>query len=151
MKQGKEIYGIGLILLILVSLVKADDVDSKLIEQLTSTLNGFAQKHQLSDTKMESLLGELVLHDRKMKKGGVGVIDKETFLALGEKQNTIVIGGKKWRGKNSDQSEVVLMDGYKILGSGDNLDIKRLKIVVFSPTEVRYIDLSNNTGGTYIR
>lgn len=151
--KGKRIYSQGLGVLILVAIVKADaaDVNSSLLQQLTNTLNEFAQKHQLSGTQMENLMGELVLHERKLKKGGVGVIDKETFLVLNEKQNTLIVGGQKWRGRNSDGAEVVLISEDKVFPLPHSVDTARLKLIVFSPADVRYIDVSNNRGGVYLR
>lgn len=131
--------------------VKAIDMNQEIVAKLVATLNTFAKKNALNDAQLESLLGEIVLNGQKIKKGGVGVIDKETFVVLGEQRNTVVVAGKKWQGKPSNKHEVVLTDGRRVLSSADDVGVSNLKILVFSPKEVRYINLSNNSGGKYPR
>jgi hypothetical protein len=131
--------------------VKATAMNQEIVAKLVTTLNTFAKKNALNDAQLESLLGEIVLNGQKMKKGGVGVIDKETFVVLDDQRNTVVVAGKKWQGKPSNEHEVVLTDGRRVLSSTDDVDVSNLKILVFSPKEVRYINLSNNSGGKYPR
>lgn len=131
--------------------MKAIAMNQDMVTKLIANINSFAKKNGLSDAQLQSLLGELVLNEKKMKKGGVGVIDKQTFVVLNETNNAVVIAGKKWQGKPSSESEVVLTDGHRVLSPTDPVDTAILKILVFSPKEVRYIDLSNNSGGKYLR
>ena len=126
-------------------------MNQKLITKLLATLHEFAQKNQLSDAQLESLLGEIVLNSPAMRKGGVGLIDNETFVILNEERNAVLLAGRKWQGKKSSEYEVVLTDGHRVLSSVDVVDFSTLMILLFSPTEVRYINLSNNSGGKYLR
>lgn len=142
---------LAIILFLSFPYMKAIAVNQDMVTKLVITLNAFAKKNGLNDAQLQSLLGEVVLDEQKMKKGGVGVIDKETFVVLNEPRNAIVIAGKKWQGKPSNESEVVLTDGHRVLNSTDAADTANLKILVFSPKEIRFIDLSNNSGGKYLR
>ena len=130
---------------------EAADMDGKLIADLINTLNQFAQRHALSDTQVESLLGQVVLNGQRLRKGGVGIIDKETFVVLKEHRNVLILSGQRWEGKESSEPEVVLTDGRSVLSSIQGMNVSDLKILIFTPTEVRYINLSNNSGGKYLR
>jgi hypothetical protein len=133
------------------SYIKAADVHDKLSAELVATLNDFAKRNALSDDQIQRLVGDIVLNGQQFRKGGVGIINKDIFILLDEERNTVVLAGKKWHGKKSSDSEIVLTDGGQVLNAKDKIDIANLIILLFSPTEVRYINFSNNSGGKYLR
>lgn len=148
--------GIGIVLGVCLSLscktlLAEEMIKNEIIAELVNTITKFAQNHDLNDVQMESLLGEIVLNGPKLKKGGVGIVDSETFILLQEERNSMSLAEKKWQGEKVSESEIVLTDGRRVIGSMHGVDVSKLKIVMFSPAEVRYINLSNNTGGKYSR
>ncbi|MCI0371834.1 MAG: hypothetical protein L0214_10750 [candidate division NC10 bacterium] len=64
---------------------------------------------------------------------------------------TVLVAGQTWDGRPSSQHEIVVIGGDRVLGSVEAPDVSDLEILVFSPTEVRYINLSSKTGGKYRR
>jgi hypothetical protein len=85
-----------------------------------------------------------------MRKGGLGIVDRETYIVLDEKRNAVIVGGKQWDGLPRQETEVVLTDG-RILGSLPAGELKDLRIMIFSPKEVHFINPSANAGGIYRR
>ena len=142
----------SLLVVLLVPLwVGAVELNQDLQAKLISTLISFARGNNVEDDQMLTMLGELALKDRKVRIGGVGIIDRNISILLSEPRNSIVVSGKKWEGRSSKDKEIVLTDGRRVLTSIGDADISSLKIVIFSPTEARFIDLSSNTGGVYVR
>ncbi len=151
-KYRTGVLGVFVIFLILSSLyVNAADMSQKMTLELMATLNDFAQKHSLNDTQMEKLLGDIVLDSQQFRKGGVGSIANEVYVVLNEPKNAVIIKGQRWEGKKSSESEIVLTDGHRVLDSQTGVDVSKLIIIVFSPKEVRFINLSTNSGGKYLR
>jgi len=132
-------------------LAKAGEPDVKLQAELIKTLNIFADEHSITSTALEGMLGRLVLDQIALSKGGVGIIDKDTFILLKEKRNTLVISGRKWEGKKASEQEIVLADGQHILDSLQKADLSKATIVLFSPSEVQFISLSTTLAGKYKR
>jgi hypothetical protein len=130
---------------------KADGPNMNLHTELIATLDGFAKQHSLTGSELERMLGAIVLEDKKMKKGGVGIIDKDTFILLNEKRNSLMISNRKWEGKESSQQEVLLIDGQHILSTMDGVDLSKILIVIFTPSEVRFINLGSSIAGIYSR
>lgn len=118
--------------------------------KLLAALQDFAQKNKLSDAELQEALGKIVLKSINFQKGGFGIIDKNTFISLREKRNTLLINKKEWNGQPASEQEIVITDGNNTKSTG-KIDTKKSIIVIFSPTEVQYIDLSTNTGGKYLR
>ena len=151
------IYGIAAVIFLALSIalvpqhVGAKDMIPELNAKLLAALNEFAKKNSLSDKQLESLLGEVVLNSPNMRKGGAGIVDGETFVLLDEKKNELKISGKKWQGEESNKQQIVLTDGRQVFGSVTVEDVSKLKILIFTPSQVRYINLTNNTGGKYSR
>jgi hypothetical protein len=150
-------YGIAAAIFVVLSIVLvsqhagAKDMIPELNAKLLAALNEFAKKNSLSDEQLESLLGEVVLNSPNMRKGGVGIVDDKTFVLLDEKKNGLKIYGKKWQGEESNKQQIVLTDGRQVFGSITVEDVSKLKILIFTPSQVRYINLTNNTGGKYSR
>ena len=121
--------------------------NDNLHRKLTATLIKFAKDNKLEGEQLESMLGEIAIGGRQMRKGGVGLVDaSDTFIVLDEKRNALVLAGKEWHGQDSKESELVLVGGNQVYGSLRFADVPNLKIVIFYPTEARYIDLSSNLG-----
>lgn len=147
---------ISLIIVFICSLLpsfvaKADEVNMSLHAELIATLESFAKQHSLSGSELERMLGVIVLEDKKMKKGGVGIIDKDTYIILNEKRNALMISNRKWEGKESNHQEVLLIDGQHILSTTDGVDLSKILIVIFTQSEVRFINLGSSVAGIYLR
>jgi hypothetical protein len=119
--------------------------------ELFATLQTFSKKHGLSDEQLQEVLSDVVLNSAQVEKGGIGVVDKDDFLVLREARNSLVASDKRWQGRPSGETEIVLTDGKEVVGVRQKLDLSKLKIVLFSPEEVRFINLSGNSGGKYLR
>jgi len=118
--------------------------------KLQKWLLEFAQRNSLNDDQLNGMLGEYVLGSPAMRKGGLGIVDRETYIVLDEKRNAVIVGGKQWDGLPRQETEVVLTDG-RILGSLPAGELKDLRIMIFSPKEVHFINPSANAGGIYRR
>ena len=118
--------------------------------KLQKWLLEFAQRNSLNDDQLNGMLGEYVLGSPAMRKGGLGIVDRETYIVLDEKRNAVIVGGKQWDGLPRQETEVVLTDG-RILGSLPPGELKDLRIMIFSPKEVHFINPSANAGGIYRR
>lgn len=150
-REARVLAVLATVVFCLPTALRASGMDARLVAELTASLDAFAKRNELSAIQMESLLGEIVLNDPKVAQGGIGVVTKDVFVVLREAKNAVVVAGRKWQGMASTESEVVLTDGRKVLVSLHDSDISNLIILVFSPTEVRFIDLSRGAGGRYIR
>jgi len=82
----------------------------------------------------------------------VGIVTKNVFIILRRGKNTAIIDGKTWEGKSSTEQELVLTDGHNVLEPKNyDANVSNLIILIYTPTEVRFIDLSTNIGGKYVR
>lgn len=78
-------------------------------------------------------------------------MDRETYIVLDEARNAVIVGGKQWDGLPRQQTEVVMTDGHRILGSAPAGELRDLRILIFSQNEVHFINPSANNGGIYRR
>ncbi len=121
--------------------------DDNLQQKLTATLSKFAKDNGLTEEQLASMVGERAIGGTGWRQGRVGLVDaSETFIVLDEKMNALLLAGKEWQGQDSKESELVLVGGNQVYGSLRFADVPNLKIVIFYPTEARYIDLSSNLG-----
>ncbi len=128
------------------------DENKQLESKLISELNKFGKANGLSEEQLRRLLGESLLNVPFFRKGGVGLIDsKETYIILDEVQNGILLNHQEWKGMDSGNTEIVLMDDRHILGSVGGVDLSNLKIVVFSPNEVHFVNMSDHSAGRFPR
>jgi len=119
--------------------------------KLEKWLQQFAQQNSLTEKELDAMLGEYVLGGLCMRKGGLGIIDRQTYIVLDETRNAVIVGDKQWNGLPRQQTEVVLTDGHRILGSVPAGELKDLRIMIFSPAQVQFINPSENSGGIYRR
>jgi hypothetical protein len=119
--------------------------------KLQKWLQEFAQQNSLNDDQLNAMLGQYVLGSLAMRKGGLGIVDRETYIVLDEERNAVIVGGKQWDGLPRQKTEVVLTDGRRILGSVPASELRDLRILIFSPKEVHFINPSANAGGIYRR
>jgi hypothetical protein len=84
-------------------------------------------------------------------KGSVGVIARGVYIFLDRKRNTLEIAKQEWQGKESSKKEIVFTDGKGILKSLDGVEPSKVIMVVFTPSEVQFVDLSNYRSGKYKR
>lgn len=57
----------------------------------------------------------------------------------------------RWVGKNSSQPETVMTDGVRVSKNLADLDESKLTIIMFSPKEIRVLDLEQNRSYKYSR
>jgi hypothetical protein len=119
--------------------------------KLHKWLQEFAQQNSLNDDQLNAMLGQYVLGSLAMRKGGLGIVDRETYIVLDEERNAVIVGGKQWDGLPRQKTEVVLTDGRRILGSVPANELRDLRILIFSPKGVYFINPSANAGGIYRR
>jgi len=119
--------------------------------KLQKSLQTFAQQNSLTDDQLNALLGKYVMGSLAMRKGGIGIVDRETYVVLDEARNAVIVSGKQWDGLPRQKTEVVLTDGRRILGSVPAGELGELRILIFSPKEVHFINPSANSGGVYRR
>ena len=127
----------------------AQDAQTK--AALNKTLQSFAEQHSVTRTALLETLGKIVLDEQKLVKGGIGVIGHDTFIMLREKQNALLLDGRKWTGKHATEQQVVLIEGNNVLGDVHSADLSKVTIVLFSPNEVRFINLATSIAGRYER
>jgi hypothetical protein len=46
-----------------------------------------------------------------MRQGGLGIVDRETYIVVDEARNAVIVGGKQWDGLPRRETEVVVTDG----------------------------------------
>lgn len=119
--------------------------------KLQKWLQKFAQQNSLTDDQLNAMLGAHVLGAPAMRKGGLGIVDRETYIVLDGARNAVIVGGKTWDGLPRQKTEVVLTDGHRILGSVPAGELGNMRILIFSPKEVHFINPSANSGGIYRR
>jgi len=124
-----------------------------LVSNLSATLKTFAKSNGLSHEQLQSLVGQIVLNSQTIAKGGVGTIgDSERYVLVDGEQNGVLIDGTEWKGASSAQEEVVVIGKHGVLGSVKVPEGELAPtVIVFFQKEVRYIDLSKNTGAKYLR
>lgn len=125
----------------------SDELRSKLRE----TLSEYAKLNSLNEDQLQALLRSSAMEDLKLRKGGVGIIDKDTFVFLDYPKNTLRVSNKMWSGESADHGEIVVTDGQRVSQSLAAIPKKNIKIIIFAPGEVRFIDPTSNTGGRYLR
>jgi hypothetical protein len=119
--------------------------------KLQKWLQKFAQQNSLSEDELNAMLGDHVLGGLCMRKGGLGIVDRETYIVLDDARNAVIVGGKQWDGLTRQQTEVVVTDGHRILGSAPAGEVRDLRVLIFSQNEVHFINPSANSGGIYRR
>jgi hypothetical protein len=150
--KHQRIIATMLLLFLLFPFTNLGGKKANLQQKLNATLSKFAKDNKLEEEQLARMLGEIAIGGKAMRKGGVGLVDaSETFIVLDEKRNALLLAGKEWQGQDSAESEVVLMGRNQVYGSLRLSDTSNLTIVIFSPREARYIDLSSNLGVKYNR
>lgn len=137
--------------LILACAARAEESNMALETELFATLKTFAMQHSLPQSDLLKMLGKFILEGKEWKKGGIGAIGHDIFITVDGSRNALKISGRMWKGKESSKQEIVLTDGQRVLDSLDGVDLSKIIIVLFSPSEVRFIDLSNASGGKFLR
>jgi hypothetical protein len=146
----RTLYFLLVVLMFMQSLF-AKEPDEQIKNDLIGELQKFAKEHSLTMTQLEETLGKIVLNERSISKGGVGVINEHTFIMLNERQNALVVYGEKWKGQSSTEQEIVLIDGQRVVHSIQDANASNLIIIIFSPKYARFIDLASSRGGEYER
>jgi hypothetical protein len=119
--------------------------------ELNNILTDFAEKHSLDGEQLHRMLGDMVLNGRALSPGGIGPIDRGTYVVLDDERNSLIVNRKKWQGESFQKIQVVITDGKTVLAAPTIEQVKNLRIVIFSPSEARIIDPSTNTGASYPR
>jgi len=148
----QKILASALLLFLLSPSTNPAGKDDNLQRKLTATLRKFAKDNKLEGEQLTRMLGEIAIGGKEFRKGGVGMVGaSETYIVLDEGRNALLMAGKEWQGQDSTESELVILGENQVYGSLRIADVPSLKIVIFSATEARYIDLSSNLGGKFTR
>jgi hypothetical protein len=150
--RAHPVISVILIALLLVGPLAAEE-PSELSVRLWATLDGFAKRNSLTEAQMWKLLDRNVLEGPNLRKGGIGMVDKDVYIVLDDKKNTIFLPDRDhaWQGRNSGDREIVIIEGNRILGAMKAANFSDVHIIMFSPKEARYINLAHDSGGTYRR
>lgn len=134
---------------VIYSVQAAEVMDAK-SAKLLAVLQEFAKENKVSDEELQEALGKIFLKGVKFQKGGVGIINENIFVLLREKQNTLLINDREWKGQVASDQEIVITDGQNTKSIG-KINVNKSVVVVFSPGEIQFVDLSTGDGGKYIR
>jgi len=85
------------------------------------------------------------------RKGGVGVVSDGIFVILDGDRNELQVAGKRWQGRPSDKGEVVIVDSKGVLPDSANLASDSIRVIMFSPKRVRFVDYKLGHTGYYER
>ncbi len=132
------------------------DYNLGLVLELDKTLHEFAQKHGIKEQDESTFIGQLMIERPSISKGGVGIIASDEYVFPEDKKNGVKINGRTWTGKDWSEGEIVVTDSEHILASVSGKDLSTvdpstLKIVIFTPKQIHYLDLSLGKGGFYER
>ncbi|WP_374334303.1 hypothetical protein [Leeia sp.] len=114
----------------------------------------FAHTHDMTDNEVNTLYMDALLNGEGLVKGGIGVVNKNIHIVVNSPVNEVIIGKKKyWRGAPVAQPEVLITDGVSILkNSGKSkVDMSKAVLLIFSQDDVRFLNLSDYSGGRYLR
>jgi len=104
-----------------------------------------------------SSTGAEITYEQWPDKGGAGGIEADTYVDPDAKTNTVTYRPnpnealRSWKGKKASEPEVVMTDGAQISTSLKGLNTSKLIIILFSPKEIRFVDLQRNLSGMYLR
>lgn len=118
---------------------------------IMDNLREYGRAKNISQTEVMSQVGALVLNSPKTFKGGFGTVSKGVYVKTGTKHNEMKINGEDWVGLAREVNEVIYTDGQRFSKSIENFDLDQLVVVIFAPSEIRYIDYINSRGGVYLR
>ena len=120
-------------------------------------LGSFAEQHTIPLAKVWKVMGEMTYGHRCPLKGGMGIIHQDAYILPGRKHNALKLAAEQtWEGKNATEQQVVFISESKVLENLDSaslkgVDLSKVTIVMFSPNEVRFIDLMTSYGCTFKR
>jgi hypothetical protein len=151
---GRMLIGCSILLLVLCLFTYAlgeRNMDETQLSNLLKTLVKFREDNGISESLMQQMLGKLLLDSYAMRKGGIGVIDKQTDIILDEKRNALIFNKEEWTGKSNRTDEIVVVNNHGVVGSVELKDPSDITIVFFTQNEARFINLSKNSGAKYKR
>ncbi len=85
------------------------------------------------------------------RKGGVGAVSDGIFIILDGDRNELQVAEKRWQGRPSDKCEVVIVDSKGVLPDGADLASDSVRVIIFSPKRVRFVDYKLGQTGYYER
>lgn len=131
---------------------ESHDLQKYYYAYLLESLRNTRQKHNISYQDMNETVGKYVLGSEKISKGGTGIIREGIYVVTDySTSNLALINGNEWSGLSSQTMEVVYTDGNTVSDSIVNYDLNNVVIIIYSPSEIRFIDYFNNNGGVYFR
>lgn len=121
-----------------------------------------------------------ITYDAVVAKGGVGAIANGVSVAVDSDTNRLMLGPvgskrckglmalpgcyREWVGSDAGTTQIVLTDGvhvsdqsvllngaYPSSATSNRIDLAKLIIVMFYPTEIRYVNMRTNTAGKFRR
>lgn len=95
-------------------------------------------------------------HDSKLdvmsfRKGGMGLVSDDIYIGLDGDRNELEIAKKRWQGRPSNKCEVVIVDNHGVLPDSGDLDSDSVRVILFSPKRVRFVDYKEGKTGYYNR
>jgi len=136
------------------------EADRQLSKELLTTLRQFATKHSLNDQQLRLVLERATLSVPGLNEGGVGVVGHGTFVVLDKAPNNLSIHLNKngrtihrmqWHGAAQSVPQLVITDGKSVVWKSNAGDLSNWTVVMFTPTEVHYVEVPTWTGGSMSR
>ncbi|CAN5504701.1 hypothetical protein BH11CYA1_BH11CYA1_45030 [soil metagenome] len=145
-------FGIGVALATaLIAAITVAFAEKRNNPTIFDALRDFRVRNNLSEEQLAHLLFDLQVNWQLPTKGGFALIDSQMFVIPNNESNEIKFERHKWIGKRSDQAEVVLSDGTKVLGVHESVEASKLVVVIFLPGEIRFVNYKTKTAGRLIR
>jgi hypothetical protein len=119
-------------------------VTTKYLKYCSQTLN-------IEYGLVKEQIGQLVLRNKYSAKGSVGIISKGRYVVTKGLVNSVIVNGETWVGKSYESNQVLFIEGDKVSESMEGLDADKLLVILFTPSEIRFVDYSDNSGGRYLR
>lgn len=126
--------------------------DPALSSKLHAALAKFAIENSISDEQLRFLLNDAMLNSHVMSMGGVGGVDRNTYVVIDKGRNTVITRGRRrWIGDSSNKTQLVVVGDKGVLWSSSVLSASSLKVILFMPSEIHFVDLYNGLGGRFAR
>jgi hypothetical protein len=142
---------IGLVAISIAMPIQGKESSSSIYkDRLLSAIREAAKKENMSWVEVEDTLFELLCLEPAWKKGNLGIVNPNLYIAPDHDKNQLIVYNKTWTGLPAYQSQIVIVDGQQVLSSPKS-DLSKIAVIIFSPREVRFIDYATKRAGVYLR
>lgn len=141
----KGTYSLVLTLVLLMSPCSKEVLSKESVEKRFLELTrAFRDENGLTQSQLDKLLFEQTVKKRPLiNKGALG---DGVYIALQNKQNKLFVDKRTWLGANRSVVQVVMTDGDSVFTAKQNVNLNKIKVVVFMPDQVQIVDFSQNEG-----